>query len=193
MSRSLAAMACAVGADIRLGPVRDSRLGHGAVWNTDAAIARPLLWSVAPPISFRNRFANIELRSRWPPSLVACAPGRGVLALAPTAGASASNDAHGTPKNRERAKAGARRGAAGRQRERDLALARTRVHCRCVDCPRIAEAYPPLRAKARYHGNHRVLEPPAVRRYDQRRPCKDERHSRPRCCSCFLQRHVPSP
>lgn len=65
MAKSLAAMACAVGADICLGPVRDARLGHGAVQNTDAASARPLLWSVAPPISFRNRFANIELRSRF--------------------------------------------------------------------------------------------------------------------------------
>jgi hypothetical protein len=60
MAKSLAAVACAVGADIRLGPVRDSRLGHGAVHNTDAASARPLSSSVAPYVSFRNRFANIE-------------------------------------------------------------------------------------------------------------------------------------
>jgi hypothetical protein len=60
MAKSLAAVACAVGADIRLGPVRDSRLGHGAVHNTDAASARPLPCCVAPSISFRNRFANIE-------------------------------------------------------------------------------------------------------------------------------------
>ena len=53
-------MACAAGADIGLGPFRDSRLRHGGVCNTDAASARALPTSVAPSLWFRNRFAARE-------------------------------------------------------------------------------------------------------------------------------------
>jgi hypothetical protein len=54
MTWMLASVAGAAGPDRSLGPVRDWRLWHGAVYGTDAASTRALSSCVAPSLRFRN-------------------------------------------------------------------------------------------------------------------------------------------